>query len=422
LSDHLTHNQVLHYCRHELSAANLLSVSRHLEECNQCRRDVEAALSGDAKFLAVWAEVLNERDQLSPQHPTDEDLAAYVDRSCVDDADRTLADHLSACERCALAADDLRTLKDELAPMLDREYLPSGASVTGEPDRRRSFGLRLLSFPGSRLLAYAAAAVVLILLATMAWVILRQPNEEIKQDVSVPVPPIPENVPSNLMAQLKDGDRGLVTLDENGKLSGLDRLPQSYQQMAKEALTSQRVEPSSMLAGLARPGSALMSGADRKNDFSVIEPVGRVLLVDRPTFRWTVAEGTTSYAVEVYDQKFNLVASSPQLANNSWTAPESLARGGVYSWQVTATKAGEQIKAPRPPQPQAKFRVLDQATANEIAQARRLYGSSHLVLGLLYARSGLVEEAQQELRALERANPDSEIARKLLASASAVRR
>src|SRR5690348_8220264 len=40
----------------------------------------------------------------------------------------------------------------------------------------------------------------------------------------------------------------------------------------------------------------------------------------------------------------------------------------------TQTKDGQEVTSPRPSAPQAKFRVLDLARANEIAKAKRDYG------------------------------------------------
>jgi len=77
-------------------------------------------------------------------------------------------------------------------------------------------------------------------------------------------------------------------------------------------------------------------------------------------------------------------------------------------------KDGQEITVPRPPAPQAKFRVIDQTKANELAKAKRAYGSSHLTLGLLYAEAGLLREAEHEFRLLQKANPQSEIVKKLL--------
>jgi len=115
-----------------------------------------------------------------------------------------------------------------------------------------------------------------------------------------------------------------------------------------------------------------------------------------------------------------VIASSPQVSVTSWTT--TLPRGKVYAWQVKATKDGQEITWPRPPAPQAKFRVIDQAKANELARAKRAYGSSHLTLGLLYADAGLLKEAEQELRLVRRANPNSELATKLLREVQALRR
>jgi hypothetical protein len=146
------------------------------------------------------------------------------------------------------------------------------------------------------------------------------------------------------------------------------------------------------------------------------------MLSDRPTFRWSPLEGATGYVVEVYDDKLDQITISSQLTDTSWTAPQSLKRGEIYSWQVTASKGGEEIISPRPPAPLAKFRILDQTLANELVQARRAYGASHLTMALVYTQAGLLDEAEREFRSLQRANPNSTISRRLLADLEAMRR
>ena len=232
-----------------------------------------------------------------------------------------------------------------------------------------------------------------------------------------PVTPQPQPVP--VVAQLNDGGR-VLTLDQEGKLSGADDLPANYRNLVTKALSTQRIEKSSQLQGLTRPPSSLMSSDNQKDQFSVLEPAGSVLLTDKPAFRWSTLDGATGYVVEVYDAQFNLVTSSPQLSNPSWTT--TLPRGIVYSWQVKAIKDGQEITSPRPPAPQAKFRVLDQTKANELARAKRAYSSSHLTLALLYAEAGLLKEAEQELRLVRRSNPNSDLARKLLRQIQSFRR
>ena len=94
----------------------------------------------------------------------------------------------------------------------------------------------------------------------------------------------------------------------------------------------------------------------------------------------------------------------------------SLKRGRVYSWEVTAIKEGREITSPVAPSPPARFKVLDQARLDELERARRTYAGSHLLLGVLYANIGLVEDAQREFQALAAANPNSEVAKRLALS------
>ena len=113
-------------------------------------------------------------------------------------------------------------------------------------------------------------------------------------------------------------------------------------------------EKSTQLAGLSRAQSALMGSDDERQRSAAIEPAGKILLSDRPTFRWSRLTGASGYTVEVYDEKFNQVTISPMVTGTSWTSPR-LQRGQVFSWQVKAIKDGQEFLAPRPPAPQAKF-------------------------------------------------------------------
>jgi len=433
---HLNQNQVEDYARHKLSAAELLSLSDHLVECPDCRQQIEKALGGDLTFFALRSEVLGtEAEVVGPEahtHPTLDRMAAYVDGVLAGEELQVVEDHLSGCESCHLAVNDLRAFRDQVAPNLDREYQPSLDRTKPESWWQHLAGLLPAPFAKSRMLALSSAAVFLLLLAG-GWLVWRNMGEKKPELVLVtPSPTVPPSLtplPSPtaapvetaapLVAELNDGD-GRVTLDQAGKLSGVDQLPAGYQRMVLESLTSQRLEKSALLQGLKRPASSLMSGNEPGNQFSVLGPVGNVVQSDRPTFHWSSLAGATGYVVEVYDEAFNPVATSPQLATNSWTS-SSLKRGRIYSWQVKAVKDGQEFISPRPPASQAKFRVLDAASVSELQQARRAYGSSHLVLGLLYARAGLLDEAEKEFRALQKANPDSALARRLLGQVRSLR-
>jgi len=439
LGEHLTQKQIEDYCLQRLDVTELLSVSDHLGECEACRSQIDYVMNGDTAFFALRSEAFGEAAAISSPHParahlTAEQAAGYVDRNLSGEELRMVADHLSGCDQCVMAVDDLHAFRDQVAPSLEREYHPAPVASPTEGWWRRTAASLSAYFGRSPGLAFGSALAALLLMVT-GWLIwlspeAREPKQEIAvspdpspQPAPVPEPSQPSPVPpvAELVAQLNDGE-GQLTLDREGKLMGAGDLPPAYQSRLKEALATRRIERSSLLKGLAQPPSALMSADKQGREFSVVEPVGIVLLTDRPAFRWSPIEGAAVYVVEVYDSEFNLVATSPELTGHSWAPPQSLARGKVYAWQVKAIKDGQEFKSPRPPSPQARFRILDRAKANELAKVRRDYPSSHLTLGLLYAEAGLLREAERELRALQKANPGSEIARTLLNQVQALRR
>jgi hypothetical protein len=411
-----------------------------MRDCEACRLKVERALDVDEMFFTLKSEVLSASAETAASsaeqaHLTFERTAAYVDETLAREELRVVTDHLTGCEQCAMAADDLRAFRNQVMPGLDREYRHLPAPATTENRWRRFVAAMRARSPRPLALVVRSALAALLMIAAgrLIWQAMERKGKypNVAQTTPSPTTPVVTPVVSPIptqegaapvIAQLNDG-AGQVVLDGNGKLSGVDHLPPGYQQMIKNALSSQRLEKSPLLAGLARSDSLYMrAGGARGDRFSVIAPIGIVMLSDRPTFRWSPLEGATGYVVEVYDAKPRQIITSPQLADTSWTAPQSLKRGGIYSWQVTAIKGGEEFSSPHPPAPQAKFRILDKTLANEIDQARRAYASSHLTLALVYTKAGLLDKAEQEFRALQKANPHSVISLRLLTIIKAMRR
>lgn len=422
MSRHISSIQVEDYYKHRLSTAELLEVDDHLSQCVDCRRLIESRMAASAVLL--YGDLASE-STIDP-HPTFEQSAAFVDGLLTGDERRSLEDHLASCAQCAPLIDDLRSFRNQVAPQLDHEVQPRlvPGSNNASPSKSASF-----KFP---MWLYASIGAVL-LLSIAAWVVWRFRSTNVKRDAIVVVTPTATTSPTlqsasptpvaqdagTVLVRLNDGGSSL-SINSQGELVGAEAWLPEYQRMARDALINQRVEKSSQLSGLNRRGSSLMGGDDKGQTFSVIEPAGKIIFTDHPVFRWSVLTGATGYIVEVYDAKFNAVATSPTVTGNSWAA-SSLKRGDLYSWQVKATKDGQEFLAPRPPAAQARFRILDQASAAEISRARRDYASSHLLLGLLYAKAGLLEEAERELSALQAANPDASVLRRLSESIRASR-
>ena len=156
------------------------------------------------------------------------------------------------------------------------------------------------------------------------------------------------------------------------------------------------------LRGRARDASAL----------EPLSPIGRIVVEDRPLFEWTAA-GRSRYVVEIFDEQYRPVATSPRLTATRWVPPQPLPADRVLTWQVTAIDRSGSITAPRPPLSEARFFILERNRARVIrsleAQAR-----PSISLGIAYAESGALTEAQRELSALIAANRDPETARQLL--------
>lgn len=428
MSDHLTQTQIADYGRRPLPPAEWLFVSGHLSACEVCRLRVEEVVDSEATYLALKSKVFDEAEARSSvaerAHLTFEQVAGFVDETIAGGKLRAVKEHLAWCEECEAAVDDLRAFKEQVAPELEREgrRSPTGAATDS---RWRHLITAMASFrPKSPALVFGSAlAILLLAVGWLGWQALRGMKSKPEVAVIAPSPSVspsvlptlaPESSALAFIARLNDGE-GEITLNGEGKLSGADHLPSAYRRMVKKALTDQKIERSLILAELTQPGVRPRGqGGARSGKFSVIEPVGLVILYDHPTFRWTQLDGATGYVVGVYDESFNPLVTSPQITDHSWTPPQSLKRDGIYYWQVKAIKDGQEFKAPRPPAPQAKFRILDEATADELAKARRAYASSHLTLGLLYAQAGLLDEAELEFQALLKNNPDSALALRLL--------
>lgn len=211
-------------------------------------------------------------------------------------------------------------------------------------------------------------------------------------------------------------DGAEVGLDSQGKLIGLERIAPQAQKAVQTALASERLSEPQVLNELTGPKINLMGEVSDGLPFKLIAPVGVVLSLNRPTLRWQSVDGATQYTVSVFDSDFNRVAKSNPQATTAWTVPLSLQNGKIYSWEVTALKDNQEITSPVAPAPRAQFKIVELEKLNEIATVRKQKPLSHLTLGVLYARAGLLTDAEREFRALLNDNPQSNVAKKLLST------
>lgn len=426
---HPTEQQLMEYKRRKLAPDAFLVVHGHVSECARCAARCYEPGQARADQETLLAALTVDDDE-RPFHLTAETMSGYVAGELGELDLEAAATHLEVCAECAAAVTRLRAAREVPAPEA--------------PARARSrWQLWPVRPARIRPLQVAAAALVLAVLIGAAWLFFRSRNTQAPELAGHETPPAqvnetrqPDNnmspapspqaeptreQPAQFLVALNDAGRQ-VTLDAQGNLAGLEQLPEELRAQVKSALATERLARAPALDDLSGEAGVLRGGGEQSGlPFQLLAPLGVVIESDRPTFRWRPLAGAESYSVTVTDDHLDEVAASGPLTATAWRVPRPLARGRVYSWQVTAHKRdGQAVTSPVLPAPPAKFQVLAQKRLRELLAARKLYPDSHLTLGVLYAQAGLLDDAAREFEALARANPRADVARKLLGEVRAL--
>lgn len=427
MSDHLSEQLLEAYRGRRLPAADLLAADEHLWDCEFCRLKLAQPRAAEraGETLRDWL------DPLGAIHLTVETIDDYVEDRLRGVEVAAAEAHLRQCNRCRREVEDLRAFVAEMAAYPKKMFAPSASEAAPRKAGLESVLSSLLRFNWQM-----AAVAALLLLTLGAFFFLRTRLGKSQDDVAgggspTPGPVVspsvnpsptsmpPPDAPAEVLIALNDGGRE-VTLDRSGRLSGLPSLPLELQAQIVASLRAGRAPLPEDLSALTDPSKDVRGGTpEEKNSFQAVGPAGVVVRSDRPQFRWQPCEGANSYVVDVYDpmKTFERVASSEPLERLDWIPIKGLERGRVYTWQVRAMKDGQEIKKTD----SASFQVLEQKTANQISLVERAQPRSRLALGLLYARAGMLEEAEREFKLLAADNPQAPAIRKLLRSIEAAR-
>jgi hypothetical protein len=290
-------------------------------------------------------------------HLSDEQVDAYLDGHLAEHERLDLDRHLAACAACARDLEALRR--------------PASLPARARPIARR----RWLAIAASA----AAAAVVVPMLRRR----------------SLPSAP--------------DAAR------RSSSPLGFDDLPADEQRAVAGALEAGVATPPADLGRLRGRREALM-GEPLDGSFRLRAPVGTVVSDDRPAFRWDPLQGARAYTVIVVDEDLQPVQKSPRLTGTTWVPDSRLARGQAYAWEVLAHRPEDEVSAPAPPLPPARFRVLDEPRKARLDRFAAAHPRAHLLLGILQAQAGLVDEARDHLARVPSDDPYFEVARRTLAA------
>lgn len=419
MSQHLSKQICEEYLNGTLGRDQLLAADLHLGACAGCRERLEGLIDMDSLVVSISEEIAV--DPAYNEHLEYEQLEAYVDGS-ISEVSREIADvHIADCDLCRGQINDLSELKASIAGTPVAVSAPATGRVTLWDRITAGFAFRV---------AFAAAALAALGFGLWAVSVRLQPDVVQTVAVSENTPnespdnavvsigsenneSVQANEPTNDQAapivSLADGARR-IEIDKEGKLSGVDA--ERFEGRIIALLKGGDLKVTPAPRELRSASGVLMGGGSPGAPFGLTSPVGKVIVGDRPQFSWRPLADADTYVVTVFDENFTKVAESPALKTTSWTSGARLKRGSVYNWQVTANKAGQEIKSPVRPAPDAKFKIVDSAAANEIEAARRT--GSHLLLGTAYASAGMIAEAEREFQTLLKQNPSSGLVKKLL--------
>lgn len=417
MPEHLTTQQIEALTTRRLAVSEIVTATRHLAVCGDCRQRVSEQTKTLERVGSLRSAL---RAEASEFHLRYEQLVTYVENSAEVIEREIIVNHLEACAQCAFEAEELQALHDSLT------------TPQAEP-RRHSFIEWLRRFwqmPAFlRPLPLTAIAASLLLLFTAVWW-LRKPTSAPQIAVTQPLPvttptlpapsPLPIETPA-VVATLMDNGRQ-IALDAAGKVTGFTALSKDAERALRQALETQKVETPAELKDLLRPPTTLMGSTEEQQTIKLHSPIGTFVKDTQPAFRWQAVKGAQHYTVLVLDENFNVVATSPALTQPLWRATSSLQRGQEYLWQVTAEVDGKRVTSASAHTPEAHFKILSAEKAHELQALTQPYRDSHLLLGTMYAKAGLLDEAEREYRALLKVNPHSAIARKLLQQLRAVRK
>lgn len=452
MSEHLSTEQMQRYHDRSLPFAETLRLNEHLASCDRCHLQYGKLYQLPSKLTPLEANLSAVADQEPLHLLLEEEIIPYLEGRLNGPGREIVESHMELCARCAREVHNLFELKGELETSTRNEFLPI-ATAPG-----------FLSGLRWRLARVAAVVIALAVLVSVALILSRvadkqshSTNHKAANDTQAgqdhvaslagtdPTPNQPGKQSAahpEIIVELKDGDRR-ITLDKQANLEGLEALPIPSQRAIRAALMTGAITKPEIFSQLRREPVLLRDGQSGGAPFALLNPAGTVVLDDRPTFRWQALSGATAYTVSVFDADFNRVAKSEMLETTQWQVPQSLRRGAVYSWQVSALVDGKEIientpkgRAPLPlsadkkkeevtspvkPSPDVRFKIIESAKQAQLRRIKKIYPNSHLALGVLYAQAGLVTEAEREFLALAEANPHAPVAKKLLRSVRALR-
>jgi len=435
VTHHLSTSQLERLCISALAEDELAATAIHTANCQYCQQEFRKELIRQYGRAPVNF-TLEPGFWFRNDHVDFDRLVGIADNTLDEDIREITNIHLKTCEMCREDVRSFLAFRQASAGEIDISYGRINSETLHAVVPTASFWRRLQMPP-----VYAVAAVLLVAVTLVILLIAlnrrsgqlqagRKEQQNVNIDRNPPSSPstFPDVVSTpqssddlTTVTLLKDAS-GEVKIDKNGQVTGLDEVSEANRQQIARAALSERIDPAPVLRDLSANQGGLRGNGDRGKEVRLLYPTRRVVIEDRPVFKWDGQPNATHYRVYVLDATGNQVSQSKELplTQTQWRAPTPLPRGQILSWVVTAVVDGKEIVSPSASAPEMKFAVLSRNDLQELGRLKKQ--NSHLALGVFYARTGLTGEAERELQSLIKLNPQSDIPQKLLASVRRMRK
>jgi hypothetical protein len=460
MTEHVSTSRMKRFSVRALPVEELTVIAEHVSGCTTCQQQFTEALRS-RRGSAPLKFTLAPEFWFRHEHVDYEQLVGLADNT-LDATEREIIDvHLTVCGSCK---EDVRSF------IAFRQKIETELRVQNEPRTQNALHGQARHWNlwqgVARRPAYAVAAVILITVALAIAVMIfsnrtsvfeawKGPNPQVtpKPTPSVggvvtaasptttppnnesastsPKPtiePSPKRTIENPAPQignsavlaLNDG-RSTIILTKDGQVTGLDDVPPETKRDIATALVAEKIERPVVLNSLTPESTTLRGNGNKGAPFTLVSPGRTVIMESSPVFKWERLSGASGYRVYVLDSRGRQVAKSEDLpsAVTEWKPSAPLNWGNLYSWVVIAVVDGKEIVSPGAAAPAMKFQVLSANDLHKLDQLKRTH--SHLVLGVFFAKVGLLPEAEREFQELVRLNPDDRVAKKLLLSVRLVR-
>jgi hypothetical protein len=434
VTHHLSTSELEQFCVSALAEDELAAAASHTACCDACHQRFVEELRRQ-RGAGPFSFTLDPEFWFRNDHLDFELLVGLADHTLDHDLHEIIDVHLKTCELCSEEVRSFLACRQATAGEMKVSYRPIDSDAAFEAPAVPWWD-RLATRP-----AYAVAAAVLVaivLLITVIAVNRRSGSFEAANNDQTDIrgnqkasssplsPPDAASSPSvaddsTTIAKLKDV-RGEVTIDKSGRVTGLDETSEITRQQIARTILSQHIDPANVLRDLAANKSGLRGTDATEKQMKLLYPARRVVIENRPVFKWGRLPDATYYRVFVLDANGNQVGQSENLrpTQTQWRAPTPLRRGQIFSWVVTTFVDGKEVVSPGTSDPEMKFAVLSTNDLQELIRLRKQ--NSHLALGVFYARAGLLTEAEGEFKQLIQLNPQSDLPRKLLQSVRGMRK